>query len=108
MQRLYTIVGEETNVEVSPESAKSTKSAKSTASAKSAARGKSTGPMSCRILHHPCNPKIKISADQLTEAALAIAETGKAPRIPESELIAQSRSASAATSAATSAAVSPE
>lgn len=96
MERLYTIVEEETNVEVSA----------SAKTSRTSTRGKSTGPMSCRILHHPCNPKIKISADQLTEAAISIAETGKAPRIPASEMISQA--SSAMTSAATSAAVSPE
>lgn len=96
MESLYKIVEEETNVEVSA----------SAKTSRTGSRGKSTGPMSCRILHHPCNPKIKISADQLTEAAISIAETGKAPRIPASEMISQA--SSTMTSAATSAAVSPE
>ena len=74
-------------------------------------RGESKGPMSCRILHHPCNPKIRITKEQLKTAADNIMLDGTAPRIPKSEMIEQgpssTKTSSAIPSAATSAAVAP-
>ncbi len=68
----------ETNVELSNNNAMSVAT-----TATSAGRSRAVGsPMSCKVLRHPCNPKIKINKEQLMRAAQQIMETGHALREP--------------------------
>lgn len=76
LSMLLQAVSEETNVELSPESMARVEPPKPTLQ-----RTYHVGsPMTCATLHHPCNPKIQVTSEQLMRAAQQIMETGHALR----------------------------
>jgi hypothetical protein len=78
LETLAGVVELETNVEMSNSNAMSVAS-----TATSAGRSRAVGsPMSCKVLRHPCNPKIPVTKEQLMRAAQQIMESGHALREP--------------------------
>jgi hypothetical protein len=79
LRMLLAAAQEETNVELSPES-KAVIEPPTTSPRKVERTYHVGSQMTCAVLHHPCNPKIELTKEQLQRATQQIMETGHALR----------------------------